>query len=54
MPSLGHQNERYLVEQLQLFRSGARINFAMNAAARGLTDEQVQAVAQYFATQSDN
>lgn len=49
VPPLARQSERHLVDQLLLFRDGRRRNGPMNLVARGLTDEELRAVARYFA-----
>jgi cytochrome c553 len=51
IPPLIHQDRRYLVEQLILFREERRVNRAMNTIASGLTDEQMRAVSDFFAKQ---
>jgi cytochrome c553 len=51
IPSLAQQDEHYLVEQLRLFRDGRRRNGPMNIVARALGEDELNAVANYFATQ---
>ena len=47
-PRLAGQNRSYLVKQLKNFRDGVRKSDTMNEMARGLTDEQIKALAEYF------
>ncbi|HZP93941.1 MAG TPA: c-type cytochrome [Burkholderiales bacterium] len=49
-PRLARQKYPYLVKQLKDFRDGARTNDngAMAASVKDLTDEQIQALAQYL------
>ena len=49
-PRLARQKYPYLVKQLKDFRDGARTNDngAMAATVKSLTDEQIQALAQYL------
>ncbi len=51
-PRLAGQNAAYLVEQLRLFRSGIRQNPMMSAMASGLTDQDIDNLAVYFAAQT--
>lgn len=51
-PMLASQNAEYVVQQLQNFRSGARSNdfgLLMRTVTSRLTDDEIQAVAQYVA-----
>lgn len=50
-PRLAAQNREYLAKQLRLFRSGARKSEVMNTQAADLTDEEIEALAAYFASQ---
>ena len=50
-PRLAAQNREYLAKQLRLFRSGARKSDIMNEQAGDLTDEEIEALAAYFASQ---
>ena len=47
-PNLAGQHDRYLVTQLQNFRSGKRPHKEMRYMSRHLTDEEIAAVAQYY------
>ncbi len=49
MPSLAGQGAEFLVIQLVLFREGLRNAPAMREPARGLSDPQVQALADFYA-----
>jgi cytochrome c553 len=55
-PAIGGQWADYLETQLRLYRDGVRsLNPTakiMSAAAAGLTDEQIRAVSEYYATQN--
>jgi len=48
-PRLAGQNKTYLIKQLKNFRDGKRKSDTMNEMAKGLTDEQIEALAEYFA-----
>ena len=52
IPQLGEQNREYLVQQLELFRSGIRANTPndaiMSQFARQLSDQQIRDVAAFF------
>jgi len=51
-PRLARQKQAYLVKQMKDFRDGARTNDngIMAATAKNLTDEQIEALAQYFSS----
>jgi cytochrome c553 len=49
-PRLDGQSPQYLAEQLRHFASGARQNALMQPIARGLNDDEIDAVAQYYAS----
>lgn len=51
-PRLARQKSTYLVKQLQDFREGRRTNDngVMAPTAKGLSDEQIEAIAQYLAS----
>ena len=51
-PSLAGQNYTYLVQTLKDYRSGARKNAIMGAQAAGLSDADINDLAQYFSAQS--
>lgn len=48
-PSLAGKPEDYLAEQLQAFRSGTRENPMMSSIAKNLSDDDVAALAHYYA-----
>ena len=48
IPNLAGQHDRYLVTQLQNFRSGKRPHKEMRYMSRHLTDDEIAAVAQYY------
>jgi cytochrome c553 len=49
-PRLDGQSAHYLAQQLRHFASGARQNALMQPIAKGLNDDEIDAVAQYFAS----
>ncbi len=51
MPNLAGQQRTYLVQQMQDFRSGARPATVMHQISKGYTDEQIEALAAFFAAQ---
>ena len=48
IPNLAGQHDRYLVTQLQNFRSGKRPHKEMRYMSRHLTDDEIAAIAQYY------
>ncbi len=48
IPNLAGQHDRYLVTQLQNFRSGKRPHKEMRYMSRHLTDDEMAAIAQYY------
>ncbi len=48
-PNLAAQDATYLAKQLLAYKSGARQNEMMTVVAEGLTPEQIEAVAAYYA-----
>ena len=48
-PNLKGQKAAYLEKQIQAFRSGARVEPWMSAMAKSLTDEEIVALAAWFA-----
>jgi cytochrome c553 len=48
-PRLDRQSPQYLAEQLRHFASGARQNALMQPIAKALEDDEINAVAQYYA-----
>ena len=51
MPSLAGQNRERLVEAFRAFRDGKRPATVMHQIAKGYTDPQLEAIADYFASQ---
>lgn len=49
IPNLAGLNEQFILRQLQDFRSGKRRHGEMHEMGGHLTDEEMKAVAQYFA-----
>ena len=50
-PKIGGQRADYLAKSLQDYRSGSRNNVFMAGVAQALSDEQIEALAAYFAKQ---
>ncbi|MDQ2695870.1 MAG: cytochrome c4 [Pseudomonadota bacterium] len=50
-PKLAGQHADYLVKQLQNFKSGDRVNATMNGMAAPLSDQDIEDLAAYFASQ---
>jgi cytochrome c553 len=51
MPSLAGQKKEYIVEQMRAFRDGKRPATIMHQLAKGYTDAQIEATAEFFARQ---
>jgi cytochrome c553 len=49
VPKIGGQSEQYIAAALRAYRQGDRNHPTMTAISRGLTDEQIAAVAAYYA-----
>ena len=49
VPKLGGQQSAYLVKALQAYRSGARQHATMRSIAASLSDQQIAAIAAYYA-----
>lgn len=49
IPNLAGQNEAYLLNQLRAFRQGRRAHKEMLYMSRNMTDEDMKALAAYFA-----
>jgi len=49
-PALAGQSAQYLANQLRHYASGERQNAIMVSIAKGLTEDELQAVAQYYAS----
>jgi len=52
MPSLAGQPKAYLIEQMKAFRDGKRAATIMPQLAKGYTDTQIEAIADYFSRQT--
>ncbi|MEO5349147.1 MAG: cytochrome c [Magnetococcus sp. YQC-3] len=50
-PNLAGQKAGYLVAQMKAFRDGKRVNPLMTAPSKTLTDEDIDNLAAYFASQ---
>ena len=48
VPNLAGQHDRYLLTQLQNFRSGKRPHKEMRYMSRHITDDEMEAIAQYY------
>jgi cytochrome c553 len=53
-PKLAGQSPEYLAEQLRLYSSGERKNALMEPIAKGLSESEMKAVAQYYASARAN
>jgi cytochrome c553 len=51
MPSLAAQKKEFIVEQMRAFRDGKRPATLMHQIAKGYTDPQIEAIAEFFARQ---
>jgi cytochrome c553 len=51
MPGLAGLSAAYFIEQMNAFRNGSRQATIMHQLAKGYTDAQIAAMAQYFAAQ---
>jgi len=51
MPSLAGQSKERLAESFRAFRDGKRPATVMHQIAKGYTDQQIDAMAEYFASQ---
>ena len=49
-PALAGKDAAYLIDQMNNYRSGTRQNPMMTPMAKGLTDEQIEVLAKYYAT----
>jgi cytochrome c553 len=50
VPNIGGQSEQYLVKALQDYRDGRRVNEQMTLMAEGLTDEEIDNLAAWYAS----
>jgi len=51
VPRLGGRDAAAIVKAMQDFRSGTRAGTVMDRIAKGFTDEEIQAIAAWYATQ---
>ena len=51
VPRLAGRDAAAIVKAIQDFRSGARAGTVMDRIAKGFTDEEIQAIAAWYATQ---
>ena len=52
VPKLGGQHAQYLVSALQAYRSGQRAHSTMQAQATSLSDQDMEDIAAWFASQT--
>ncbi len=53
VPKIGGQTPQYIEAALKAYRQGARNHPSMTAVAKGLTDQQISAVAAYYAARGN-
>ncbi len=53
VPKIGGQNQLYIEAALKAYRQGARKHPSMTAVAKGLTDQQISALAAYYAARGN-
>jgi cytochrome c553 len=51
-PNLAGQKAHYLIQQLRAFRDGERVDPAMNAVAKMLSDTDIENLAAYYSSLS--
>jgi cytochrome subunit of sulfide dehydrogenase len=51
VPRLAGRDQAAIVKAMQDFRSGARAGTVMDRIAKGFSDEEIQAIAAWYATQ---
>jgi cytochrome c553 len=49
VPKIGGQSQQYIESALKAYRQGDRSHPTMTGVAKGLTDEQIASVAEYYA-----
>lgn len=54
MPALAGQSKDYIARQMREFRDGKRPATIMHQLSKGYTEEQIDAIAAYFAVQKAN
>ena len=53
VPRLAGQNAETIVAALQAFRAGQKTATVMDRIAKGLTDDEIKAIAAWYAAQND-
>jgi cytochrome c553 len=53
VPKIGGQTPQYIEAALKAYRQGARNHPSMTAVAKGLTDQQISALAAYYAARGN-
>ncbi len=53
-PKLAGQGEKYLVDQLHLFKEKVRVSTLMNSQAENLSDQDIVDIAAYYSSQATN
>ncbi len=53
VPKIGGQSQQYIEAALKAYRQGARNHPSMTAVAKGLTDQQISAVAAYYVARGE-
>lgn len=51
MPILSGLDKNYIIQQMNNFKNGSRPATVMHRFAKGYSDEQIQAIAEYLSTQ---
>lgn len=51
IPSIHGKSSEFIAKALQEFRAGTRSSTVMERHARGYTDEEIQLIAEHFASQ---
>ncbi|MGH6609308.1 MAG: c-type cytochrome, partial [Burkholderiaceae bacterium] len=54
VPKIGGQKQQYLEAALKAYRQGARNHPSMTAIAKGLSDQEISALAAYYAARGDS
>jgi len=49
-PNLAGQKEQYLIDSLKAYRDGLRKNMSMSPMARGLSDDDIENLAAFYAS----
>jgi len=53
VPKIGGQGQAYIEAALKAYRQGARNHPSMTAVARGLSDQQITSLAEYYASRGN-